>query len=65
MRWTQGIVPAGEDAQSILYEPNQDEEADITEALSQLGTRYNIDDFDVARLTRTCSARHPAAAEDS
>ncbi len=45
-----GLVPAGEDAQSILYEPNQAEEADITEALSRLPTRYKADDFDVPRL---------------
>lgn len=45
-----GIVPAGEDAQSILYEPNQAEEADLMDALSRLASRYKAEDFDVPRL---------------
>ena len=47
---SQGIVPAGEEAQSILYEPNQAEEQDIIDALRQVSDRYNADDFDIERL---------------
>ncbi|MFC1841209.1 helicase-related protein [Thermodesulfobacteriota bacterium] len=46
-----GIVPAGEDAQVILYEPNQSEEQDIVDTLRQVSGRYVIDDFDFDRLT--------------
>ncbi len=44
------IVPAGEEAQSILYEPNNAEEQDIMDALRQVSGKYNIKDFDVERL---------------
>lgn len=46
----QGIVPAGEDAQAILYEPNQAEEQDLVEALRQVTGRYAAADFDLERL---------------
>jgi len=46
----QGFVPAGDDAQAILYEPNQDEEQDLMDALRQVSGRYNIADFDAPRL---------------
>lgn len=46
----EGIVPAGEEAQTILYEPNNSEEQDIIEALRQLSGKYNIADFDAQRL---------------
>lgn len=47
---SEGIVPAGEDAQYILYEPNEAEEQDILDALRQVSGRYNADDFDIERL---------------
>lgn len=47
---SQGIVPAGEDAQAILYEPNQAEEQDLIDALRQVTGRYAAEDFDVDRL---------------
>ena len=47
---SQGIVPAGEDAQAILYEPNQDEEQDLMDALRQVSGKYNAVDFDLSRL---------------
>ncbi|PIP07615.1 MAG: helicase, partial [Syntrophobacterales bacterium CG_4_8_14_3_um_filter_49_14] len=47
---SQGIVPAGEDAQAILYEPNQDEEQDLMDALRQVSGKYNVADFDLPRL---------------
>jgi hypothetical protein len=46
----QGIVPAGEAAQDILYEPNADEEQDIVDALRQASGRYNATDFDMDKL---------------
>lgn len=46
----QGFVPAGEDAQSILYEPNQAEEQDLMDALRQVSQRYRLADFDADRL---------------
>jgi hypothetical protein len=46
----QGVVPAGEDAQAILYEPNQAEEQDIVDALREVTGRYRIEDFEIDRL---------------
>ncbi|MFQ5794381.1 MAG: hypothetical protein ACE5JP_04955 [Candidatus Bipolaricaulia bacterium] len=46
----EGIVPAGDDAQDILYEPNQAEEQDLMDALRKVSERYNAKDFDVERL---------------
>jgi len=45
-----GFVPAGDEAQAILYEPNQDEEQDLMDALRQVSGRYNIADFDAEHL---------------
>jgi hypothetical protein len=36
----EGIVPAGEEAQAILYEPNEAEERDIVDALRAIEERY-------------------------
>ena len=47
---SQGFVPAGEDAQAILYEPNQAEEQDLMDALRQVSGRYDATDFELARL---------------
>lgn len=46
----EGIVPAGEEAQAILYEPNNEEERDIVEALREVSGRYPASDFDTKRL---------------
>ncbi len=48
----QGIIPAGEEAQAILYEPNNGEEQDIIDALRQASGKYNIADFDAPRLQK-------------
>ena len=42
----QGIVPAGEDAQALLYESDQYEEQELVDALGQVSGRYDIHDFD-------------------
>ncbi|MHB8522399.1 MAG: helicase-related protein [Limisphaerales bacterium] len=46
----QGFVPAGDEAQAILYEPNQAEEQDLMDALRRVSGRYDIADFDLSRL---------------
>ena len=49
---SQGIVPAGDKAEDILYEPNQAEEQDLMDALRQASGRYDAADFDIDRLRR-------------
>ena len=46
----QGIVPAGEEAQAILYEPNLDEEQDLVDALRKVSQKYPAKDFHLERL---------------
>jgi len=46
----EGIVPAGDEAQSVLYEPNQAEERDLMDALREASQRYDVSDFDLGRL---------------
>ncbi len=46
----EGIVPAGEDAQAILYDPNLDEEQDLIDALRNMFGKYPAKDFDLERL---------------
>ena len=49
---SQGIIPAGDKAEDILYEPNQAEEQDFMDALRQASGRYSTADFDIDRLRR-------------
>jgi hypothetical protein len=49
---SQGIIPAGDKAEDILYEPNQGEEQDFMDALRQATGRYDAADFDIDRLRR-------------
>lgn len=46
----EGIVPAGEEAQTILYEPNDAEEADLIDALREASGKYKAEDFYVEKL---------------
>ena len=49
----EGIVPAGDAAQDILYdpnEPNEAEELDLIDALRQVSARYDIADFKIEAL---------------
>lgn len=46
----EGYVPAGEQAQRLLYESDAEDEAALQEALAEISTQYDIADFDVARL---------------
>ncbi len=52
----QGIIPAGEDAQKILYESDAMEEDDLIEALAGCCGKYKIEDFDAERLRRDIAA---------
>jgi superfamily II DNA or RNA helicase len=45
-----GIVPAGEEAQSLLYESDVDEEQALLDALAAVSGRYRLEDFDVDAL---------------
>lgn len=45
-----GVVPAGEEAQAILHDPDYGEEEDLQEALQAVSGRYKIEDFDTRRL---------------
>jgi len=46
----QGLIAAGEEAQQLLYESDQDEEQVLFDALAALGGRYIPADFDLVAL---------------
>ncbi len=46
----EGFVPAGEDAQRLLYESDYDDEADLISALRSVSGRYNAADFNLPLL---------------
>lgn len=52
MALNEGFIPAGDEAEELLYEPNQAEEQDLMDALRQASGRYNAVDFDIERLKR-------------
>jgi superfamily II DNA or RNA helicase len=52
LRWYGFDVPAGEDAQAVLYEPSAAEEQDMVDALRQVSDRYVLADFDAVKLQR-------------
>ncbi len=45
-----GFVPAGEEAQAILYDPSEQEAVDLLSELKKVSTRYQADDFNLAGL---------------
>jgi hypothetical protein len=45
-----GFVPAGEDAQHVLYESDLLEECDLVDALREVSKRYDAADFDLQML---------------
>jgi superfamily II DNA/RNA helicase/HKD family nuclease len=47
-----GLVPAGEDAQILLYESDQMEETELFDALSESSAKYDIDDFHIDKLKK-------------
>ena len=44
------VIPAGDEAQAILYEPNEAEENDLVNALREASGRYAVADFNVSLL---------------
>lgn len=48
----QDIVPAGDEAQSILYESDYAEETALLDALRAVSGRYKAKDFDIVRLRK-------------
>lgn len=55
----EGYMPAGEQAQRLLYESDAEDEAALQEALAEISTQYDIADFDVPHLT--AHLRHDVA----
>ena len=47
---SQGFVPAGEEAQALLYESDYAEETVLMDTLQGISGRYKAVDFDIARL---------------
>lgn len=45
-----GIVPAGDDAQQLLYECDRYEETDLMDQLREMSGQYDMKDFDQTRL---------------
>ena len=51
----EGTIPAGKDAQKLLYRPNAHEEqdlADLLEDLSRASSTYIAADFEMDRVSR-------------
>jgi len=49
---SESIVPAGEEAQRVLYESDNLEEAQLFDALREVSGRYNISDFHLSLLQK-------------
>jgi len=47
---SEGVVPAGDKAQAILYEADQGEERGLIDELRKVSGRYSVADFDLQRL---------------
>lgn len=45
-----GFVPAGQDAQKILYESDAFDDSGLMDALAEVSSKYDFDDFDAKRL---------------
>ena len=52
----EGFVPAGDDAQRLLYESDRYEEADLLDALADTSSKYELADFDESRLRQHLQA---------
>ncbi len=50
---SQGIIPAGDDAQSILYESDYIEETELLDALQTVSGKYKAHDFELDRLQQS------------
>jgi len=52
----EGFVPAGQDAQKILYESDEFDDSGLMDALHEVSGRYSIADFDADRLRKDLKA---------
>ncbi|HNC43176.1 MAG TPA: helicase-related protein, partial [Acidobacteriota bacterium] len=52
----EGVIPAGEDAQGLLYESDTLEEVSLIDALREVSGRYSVEDFKVDRLRQDISS---------
>jgi hypothetical protein len=48
----EGIVPAGDEAQTLIYESDMAEEVDLLQSLREVSQKYSAADFDVDKLQR-------------
>ena len=46
----EGFVPAGEGAQSLLYQSDKFEESELLDALASVASKYDLADFDEPSL---------------
>ena len=60
-----GFVPAGEDAQKVLYDSDYEEEADLISALRDVSTRYSVADFNVELTPAAYPARYRNLGKDT
>jgi hypothetical protein len=54
----EGIVPAGEESQRLLYESDNYEDAELADQLRALSGRYKIEDFNADLLRKHIKADH-------
>jgi superfamily II DNA or RNA helicase len=59
----QGYVPAGGQAQRLLYEQAWTDESELAEALERSGTKYEREGFDIPRLTKDIEMDSEVLAE--
>lgn len=59
----EGFVPAGDDAQKLLYESDRYEETELMDALEKVAGRYELADFDEAKLRAHLEADRKVLAE--
>lgn len=59
----EGFVPAGDDAQKLLYESDRYEETELMDALEKVAGRYDLSDFDEAKLRAHLEADRKVLAE--
>ena len=59
----ENIMPAGDDAQKLLYESDRYEETELMDSLEAVSGKYDIDDFDVPKLRAHLEADKAVLAE--
>jgi superfamily II DNA/RNA helicase len=59
----EGFVPAGDDAQKLLYESDRYEETELMDILEKVAGRYDLADFDEEKLREHLEADRKVLAE--